>query len=316
MNRGNIIAESMIGESPSMKKVRAYLEKVAGTDSTVLITGETGTGKELAAEMIHASSPRKSNPLICVNCAALPESLIESELFGHEKGAFTGAVTARKGQFARAAGGTLFLDEIGDMNTFAQAKILRSLEDRKVHPLGGGKEIEVDVRIIAATNRHPETLMEQGVFRKDLFYRLNVARIHLPPLRNRKEDIPVLVAYGIEKLNEKFGLELKGMDDAALEIIMDYHWPGNVRELMNLLEAAFINRPAQKIGVHDLPMLFMEQIEKKDTKPLEERKKVISALLETNWNKSTAAKRLNWSRMTLYRKMAKLHIVEKRNTGS
>ncbi len=316
MNREKNNTGPIVGQSPAMEQVKVYLEKVAATDSTVLVTGETGTGKELVAELIHRKSSRHNMPLICVNCASLPETLIESELFGHEKGAFTGAVTARKGQFALAAGGTLFLDEIGDMKPFAQAKILRSLENGRIRPLGGGRDIIVDVRIIAATNRRPEALIAEGTFRKDLFYRLNIARIHLPPLRERKEDITLLVRYGIRKMNKKIDADISGMADNAMEILMDYHWPGNVRELMNLLEATFINRPSDKINISDLPKLFMEQIKKATPRPFEERRRVISALLETNWNKSTAAKRLNWSRMTLYRKMAKLHIVEKRNTGS
>ncbi len=197
-------SQPMLGESKSMRQAKAYLAKLAATDSTVLITGETGTGKELAAELIHRNSQRHKEPFVCVNCAALPESLVESELFGYERGAFTGAVAAKPGKFEMANNGTVFLDEVGDMNPYAQAKILRSIESKEVYPLGGKGAIPLDLRVIAATNQDPEKLLAEGKFRKDLYYRLNVARVHMPPLREKKEDIPRLITHAIENLNRRF----------------------------------------------------------------------------------------------------------------
>jgi DNA-binding NtrC family response regulator len=307
------IDNPMIGDSAPMQEIKDYVPKVAATDSTVLITGETGTGKELAAELIHRNSPRHKKPFVCVNCAALPENLVESELFGYYKGAFTGAVETKEGKFAMAGGGSVFLDEIGDMHPYAQAKILRSIESKEVYPLGGKGSIPLDVRIIAATNQDPEQLLAEGKFREDLYYRLNVARIHLPPLRDRKEDIPELIAHAIDTLNRRFRRNIQGLTEDAMTLLLRYHWPGNVRELQNLLEAAFINLPNSKIAYADLPKQFKKRFLESEKLPTSERKYIVSALLETNWNKSTAAQKLSWSRMTLYRKIAKYNIVEKRN---
>ena len=229
--------QTIIGDSSPIRNLKAYLSKVANTDSNVLITGETGTGKELAADLIHRQSSRHENPFIGVNCAALPENLVESELFGYDRGAFTGAFDTKPGKFVMAGGGSIFLDEIGDMTPFAQAKILRSIENKEVYPLGGKHSIPLNVRVIAATNQNPESLMEEGKLRPDLFYRLNVARVDIPPLRKRKEDIPLLITYFIKKLNPRFNRKVKGLTPEAMNYLYRYHFPGNVRELMNLMEA-------------------------------------------------------------------------------
>lgn len=306
--------QKMIGESRPMREIALFVSRVAATDSTVLITGETGTGKELVASLIHQKSRRKAKPFVCVNCAAVPETLVESEMFGYERGAFTGALSGHQGKFEAANGGTVFLDEISDMSPSAQAKLLRTVESKEVYRLGSGKVIPLDVRVTAATNKDPETLITEGKFREDLYYRLNIARIHLPPLRERKEDIQRFVAYGIEKLNRKYRRNTQGLSDEAMFSLMRYDWPGNVRELMNLLEATFINLPQKKIAFADLPKLFQQKFKEMEHVSLDERKQILSALLETKWNKAEAARRLNWSRMTLYRKITKYKILEQGKT--
>lgn len=307
------IGKYIIGESKTMREVKSYLLKVARADSTVLITGETGTGKELAANLIHYKSPRHRSPFVCINCAALPENLVESELFGYDRGAFTGAVADKPGKFELASGGTVFLDEISDMNQYAQAKILRSIETRDYFHLGGKNPITLDARVIAATNQDPGKLISNGVFRKDLYYRLNVARIHLPPLRERKEDIPRLVNHALHKLNYRFNRKIEELSEEAMTCLFRYGWPGNVRELMNLLEAVYINLPSRSVVKLDLPAPIQKQLKLTANSSREERKRIVSALMETNWNKSTAAQKLNWSRMTLYRKLEKYKITEKRS---
>lgn len=303
---------AMVGDSQCVQEVRDYLQRVAATNSTVLITGETGTGKELAAEMIHFLSTRKRHPLIRINCSALPENLIESELFGYERGAFTGAVAAQKGKLIAARGGGVFFDEIGDMNSYAQAKILRCIESKEVYPLGGNHPVSIDFRIITATNRNLEELVAAGEFREDLYYRLNVARVHLPPLRERKQDIPGLIAFGLENLNRRFNNRIEGLTDEAMSAFLQYDWPGNVRELMNLLEAACITAARNRVALGDFPALFLKKLKVDDRNPHNERNTILSMLVHTKWNKTTAARKLNWSRMTLYRKIAKYNIVEKR----
>ncbi|MFX0201752.1 MAG: sigma-54-dependent transcriptional regulator [Candidatus Hodarchaeota archaeon] len=302
------LPQTMIGESPQMREIKAYLTKVAATDSTLLIAGETGTGKELAAEFVHLRSRRHKRSFVCVNCAALPENLIESEMFGYERGAFTGAVTSQLGKFALARGGTLFLDEIGDLSIHGQAKILGVLERKRVYPLGGRKPIPLDVRIIAATNQNLEGLVADRKFREDLYFRLNVARVDLPPLRERKEEIPGLLEHYIDEFNLQFGENIRGFTGEAITAILQYDWPGNIRELKNLLEATFINRPSGEITFLDLPKDFQLRIKGKEKGQENEREQILSALLATKWNKTKAAQKLNWSRMTLYRKMAKYHI--------
>lgn len=308
-----IIKDRMVGNSRVMTDLKKHLKRVSMVDSTVLITGETGTGKELAATLIHENSNRALKPMVNVNCAALPDSLVESELFGYNRGAFTGAVATTRGRFEQAHCGTVFLDEIGDMTPFAQAKILRVIEDKQISHLGGAKPITLDFRLIAATNQDPEILMEEGTFRNDLFYRLNVARVHMPPLREHREDIPEVIKFGINKFNLKFKRNVQGLKEDVLKLLFRYDWPGNFRELMNVLEGAFINLPEKKIDYADLPKQLKAKIEEHQHCPSNERKRIIAALLETKWNKSTTAAKLNWSRMTLYRKMAKHQIVEKRS---
>ena len=311
-NNGLIRRHLMIGESKCMQEIKNYLDKVARADSNVLITGETGTGKELTAELIHIKSPRFTNPFVCINSAALPETLVESELFGYEPGAFTGAITQKPGKFELASGGTVFLDEIGDMNHYAQAKILRSLESKEFFHLGGKRPVSFNARIIAATNKDPVQLIEEKKMREDLYYRLNVARVHLPPLRERKDDIPSLILHAIKRLNNKFDRNVLGLTDDAMANLIRYDWPGNIRELFNLLEVAYINLSARPIDFIGLTESIQKQMKSTRMYTIDERKKIVSTLIETNWNKSTAAQKLNWSRMTLYRKMSKYSIIERR----
>lgn len=305
--------QPLIGDSQSMRNLKTYLHKIAQTDSTVLVTGETGTGKELVAELIHCSSPRATQPFVCVNCAALPENLVESELFGFDRGAFTGAVAGKKGKFELADGGTVLLDEIGDMNLQAQAKILRTIEQKEVYPLGAKKAVPLDVRLIAATHQEPEQLFAAGKFREDLYYRLNVVRMHLPPLRERKEDIPVLVTFAINKLNQRYRRKIQGLTDEALANLMSYDWPGNIRELMNLLEATYVNPHGKKIRLAHLPPAFRKKLKEERSSRDDERNYIVSTLISTNWHKANAARKLSWSRMTLYRKINKFNIVQHRN---
>jgi len=295
----------MIGVSDSIVRVKAYLAKLAVTDSNVLITGETGTGKELAAEMVHRAGPRRSRPLVPVNCAAIPETLVESELFGYERGAFTGAHAPRQGKFQLAQGGTVFLDEIGDMDFGLQAKLLRAIESKEIHSLGATNGIRLNVRIVAATNQDPEELVRENRFRKDLYFRLNVARVHLAPLRQHKEDIPLLVEHAIGELNRRFGYQTEGCSADAYSLLLQYDWPGNVRELKNLLEATFVGLRSTVITPEDFPEAFHRNLKVLHDGDSAERERLLRALRATNWNKSKAAEALQWSRMTIYRKMAK-----------
>jgi DNA-binding NtrC family response regulator len=304
-------AATMLGDSSTMQEIRVDLLRAAAMKSNVLITGETGTGKEMAAEFIHAHSPRSRKPLIGINCAAIPDGLLESELFGHVRGAFTGATVLKKGQFELAHQGTLFLDEIGDMSLCAQAKILRAIERKEILQLGGKTRIPLDLRIIAATNQDVEQLVEEKKLREDLYYRLNVIRVHLPPLRERQEDVPALLDYYLKQSSRRLGREAAGFSQEALEHLLQYHWPGNVRELKNLVEAACAAQPFHQIALQDLPESFRKRLGL-TTAPLpNERERLLSALSAVNWNKSKAAQQLSWSRMTLYRKMAKYHISDK-----
>ncbi|MGD9161902.1 MAG: sigma-54 dependent transcriptional regulator [Desulfobacteraceae bacterium] len=305
--------KSMVSISSCMKELKEYLAKIAKTDSPVLITGESGTGKELVAESIHKHSSRNKKPFICVNCAALPENLIESELFGYDRGAFTGAVSTKPGKFVMAQGGSIFLDEIGDMSPYAQAKILRCIETKEIYPLGSTKVVPLNIRIMAATNKDPEEHMADGKFREDLYYRLNVARVHMPPLRERKEDISLLISHAITKMNRRFRRNIKGLTDDARAILFRYDWPGNVRELMNLIEASFIHLPSCHVDYMDLPTQLQQRLDISEKVSRDERRLLVSALLETRWNKSRAAEKLNWSRTTLYRKISEYNVVENRS---
>jgi DNA-binding NtrC family response regulator len=306
----------LVGDAEAMREVRAYIARVAGIDTIVLVTGETGTGKELVAASIHRGGARQRRPFVPINCAAIPESLLESELFGHEKGAFTGAHAASAGKLEQADGGTVFFDEVGEMTPLAQAKILRALETREIVRIGGRRRIPIDVRVIAATNQDLEAAVERGGFRKDLYYRLNVARIQLPPLRLHPEDIPALCRHYLRHFNRRFGRNVQGLNAGAMRELIRYGWPGNVRELKNLLEAVFVNLTGDEIAVADLPPMFRARLSAAAHLPDEERHRLLDALLATRWNVSRAAEQLKWSRMTMYRKMAKYRLVKSGNAPS
>ncbi len=305
---GDGLVDTLLGQSAAMADLRAYLPKVARSEATVLISGETGTGKERVAEILHNLSPRRRLRFVPVNCAALPEGLIESELFGHIRGAFTGAVANSTGAVGEADGGTLFLDEIGEMSLSGQAKLLRVLESREVSRVGTSKTEEVDIRVVAATNQDLEKLVEQKRFRADLFYRLNVAWIELAPLRDRPDDIADLFHNYIERFNRQTGRNVGPPDDVLLDCLARHAWPGNVRELRNLVEAVFIDPPRGTLRLEHLPPRVRQRFEQYHRTVPDEQQRLINALRRTNWNKTQAARRLNWSRMTLYRKMAKYHI--------
>jgi two-component system response regulator HydG len=293
-----------------MIELRRYLRKVAMSDATVLVTGETGTGKERVASAVHRLGSRAARPFVPVNCAAIPESLIESELFGHQRGAFTGAIANFPGRFAQADGGTLFLDEIGEMSPAGQAKLLRVLEEGAVTPVGGVHQRPVDVRLVAASNEPLEQMVAARRFRADLFYRLNVARIELPPLRARPEDIGEITGHFIEEQNRRRAMRVGRPDGPLLARMRRYAWPGNVRELRNMVEALFIDPPeGRSVSITDLPPSFKRLFEEDRSAGLPERERLVEVLRETNWNKMEAARQLNWSRMTLYRKLAKYSIV-------
>ena len=300
--------DGIIGESAVMRDIRGRLTRVASSDSNVLITGETGTGKELMAEAVHGKSARRHKPLVAINCAAIPDSLLESELFGHTKGSFTGADSPSEGRLKAADKGTVFLDEIGDMSAYAQAKILRMLESKEIQRLGSSRGIPLDVRVIAATNQDLEQLSKENKFRKDLYFRLNVVRIHLPPLRERKEDLLSLVEYYIGRFNRHFGRKVRRITEEAMDCLLAYDWPGNVRELKNLLESIFVEVSSPEISLADLPMQLRLRCNELKSLTGNERERLLWALSATNWNKSKAADKLNWSRMTLYRKMARYNI--------
>jgi two-component system response regulator HydG/two-component system response regulator AtoC len=291
----------MIGTSPGMERVRSYIARLASSDVNVLLTGESGTGKELAAELIHRSSKRRGGPLVAVNCAALPDTLLESELFGHSKGAFTGASEASTGRFCQASGGTLFLDEIGDMSLFAQSKVLRALETRRVDRLGGRAAIAVDIRVIAATSRNLESMVATGTFREDLYYRLNVLEIEMPALRTRAGDIPDLVKHYIQQVNTAMNTHVGCASEELMAALCKYAWPGNVRELRNLVEAAIaVNPSARTLSLEDLPHNYRVRL---GSPPLDERERLLRVLTRTRGNKAAAAREMSWSRVTLYRRL-------------
>lgn len=299
---------TLVGSSPPIQALRAYLPKVARSSASVLITGETGTGKECVAQAIHALSPRNRANFVVVNCAALPDTLVESELFGHMRGAFTGAHANARGKVAHAHGGTLFLDEIGELSLFAQAKLLRMLETRQVQPVGGTHSESVDIRVIAATNRVLEEEVEAKRFRADLYYRLNVARLELPPLRDRPEDVALLASHVIADFNRRDTAHVTGLSDSLTECLAAYHWPGNVRELRNLLESVFIDPPDGLLQLEHLAPAFQHMFGHYRHIAESERERMIAALERHRWNKAETAKELHCSRMTLYRKLAKYQL--------
>ncbi len=312
--------DQIVGKSKPMQALYELLSDVAATDATVLVEGESGTGKELVVKAIHFNSPRRNGPFVSVNCAALPETLLESELFGYEKGAFTGAIHSKPGRFELADGGTLFLDEIGDLSFPLQAKLLRVLDQHVIERVGGIKSIPVDVRIVAATNRNLQKEVEEGRFREDLYYRLKVVPIHLPPLRERKEDIPLLVDHFIEQFNQKMGKKIQGISAQALRLLMEYSWPGNVRELENLLEFAFIQCKGVVIDPAHFPLDFRRNVgapalvSRESHHLLEDyEKELIEKTLAQNWgSRLKTARQLGMSKATLWRKMKKYGLIQKR----
>jgi DNA-binding NtrC family response regulator len=297
--------EDLIGESEAIKKVLKDIESVAQSNSSVVITGESGTGKELVARAIHSNSPRKYFPLVSVHCGALTESLLESELFGHEKGAFTGAMYNRKGRFEMADNGTIFLDEIATISTKMQIDLLRVLESKKFIRVGGNKEISSDFRVICATNRDLKSMVEKGTFREDLYYRLNVVNIYVPPLRERIEDIPLLAEYFIKKYCLSMNRPPVTIDSSAIKRLEEFSFPGNVRELENMIERALVVGSGKKISLRDLPL--EKTVITSSTESLEDLEKahINQILSKYNWNISRAAKALKVDRVTLYNKISK-----------
>jgi len=298
--------EGIIAKSPKMLKIIELIKTVAPTNATVLIFGKTGTGKEVIARAIHHQSPRRNKPFIATSCAALPESLLESELFGHEKGSFTGAVERKKGKFEAGDKGTLFLDEIGEINANTQIHLLRALEEKKITRVGGNEEINVDVRVIAATNRNLKTSIKQGKFREDLYYRLNVVTIDLPPLKDRMEDILPLAEHFLKKYAEENNKRIKNFSDDVVEFMLNYSWPGNVRELENMIERGVILSKNTAITLDELPqdIIHPTPLEGKTVEAVT-RNHIINVLEETKGNISKAAEVLGIRRMTLYNKLKK-----------
>lgn len=315
----------VFGNSRSMHKVIQLVDRVADSDSTVLINGETGTGKGLVAKSIHSKSYRKKKPFVSINCGAIPENLLESELFGHVKGAFTGATNAKAGKFEVANNGTIFLDEIGDMSPDLQVKLLKVLEEKEFEPVGGCRSIKVDVRIIAATHRDLEEEVQKGNFREDLFYRLYVIPIHLPSLKERQADIPLLINYFIDKLNKEKNTDVTGLSDASMNLLMHYGWPGNVRELSNLLERLVVLKGEGIIDIDDLPrkmkndqhaaahmtgsqVILSEGICLNTAVSEFEKNLIYQSLEKTDWVKNKAAKLLQVKRTTLVEKIKRYEL--------
>ncbi|WP_456431168.1 sigma-54-dependent transcriptional regulator [Thermosulfuriphilus sp.] len=329
LERENVLLKNKVrtrqitGTSPAVLRLREQIARVAPTDSTVLILGESGAGKEVVAQMIHAASRRREKPLVEINCAAIPEDLIEAELFGYEKGAFTGALTSKKGKFDLADGGTLFLDEIGDMSLKTQAKILRILQEQRFERVGGTRTLKVDVRIIAATNKDLRQEIKRGNFREDLYYRLNVVPIEVPPLRERLEDIPLLIEDFLQEIAENTGLGRKRVTPEVLEALERYHWPGNVRELRNLVERLVIMSPGPEIEISTLPDYIRNPDppskglqepwfaceDLRQARALFEREFILRKLRAHGGNISQTAEAIGLERSHLYRKMRSLGIL-------
>lgn len=336
----------LIGQSGPILEVIELIDKAADTDSSIVITGESGTGKEVVARALHHNSKRKNKPFIPVNCAAIPLELLETELFGHEKGAFTGAINARIGRLELGDQGTIFLDEIGDMSPSLQVKLLRVLAEGEIDRVGGTRSIKIDIRIISATNKHLENAIEEGKFREDLFYRLNVIPICLPPLRERKSDIPLLANHFLGAITKAKNKSIKGIDDQAMEILVNYSWPGNIRELANFIERMVVLSSGSTLGARDLPEKILEGVPKEKWAPLPKNKPdgspaefirqntqrafvgglppeginlkktvedfekeiILEALAKTNWVKNKAAGLLGLNRTTLVEKLKKMNI--------
>jgi len=313
--------ENIVGKSKEMMDVFSLVFKVAPTDSTVLITGESGTGKELIARSMHEHSRRKNRTFVTINCGALPENIQESELFGHVRGAFTGAIKDKRGLFQEANGGTLFLDEVGEMSLATQVKVLRFLQNGEIRKVGDNEPIYVDVRLIAATNQDLEVAIEKGTFREDLFYRLNVIPIKMPPLRRRRDDIPLLISYFIDKYRDRTGKKVHSISQEAEKILTGYNWPGNVRELENVIERAVILTNKNTIMAEDLPPSIRNTadsdsdfIENIDEIPLEEleKKQILKVLNKYSWNQKKASEILGISTTTLWRKLKSYGIEPKK----
>jgi len=327
MNSGQKnIFDNIIGQSKPMRKIFSIVEKVANSDTTIMITGETGTGKGLIARAIHESSHRSNNSFIQINCGAISEGLLESELFGHVKGAFTGAIANKPGKFELARGGSIFLDEIGDMSTDLQVKVLRVLEENEFEPVGGSKTIKADVRVVAATHRDLEEEVQKGNFREDLFYRLYVIPMMLPPLKEKKSDIPLLVSHFLSLFCLEKKKDIITISDEALEIFMYYSWPGNVRELKNLIERLVVLSEGPEITPGDLPKKLTtikepeilpgidnsgEGIDFNTAVTKYEKTLIINALEKTNWIKNKAADFLQIKRTTLVEKIKRHKIIKK-----
>jgi len=318
--------DNIIGKSHAMQQVFSAIRAAASSDATILVQGESGTGKELVAGAIHYNSNRAGMPFVPVNCSALSESLLESELFGHVRGAFTGAIRDRVGRFEEAGGGSIFLDEIGEITPFIQVKLLRVLQEREIERVGESKKRTIDIRVIAATHNDLYGRVKNGDFREDLYYRLKVFPIHLPPLRKRREDIPLLTSHFIKRQNKKTGKRIKGVLPSAMRILMDYHWPGNVRELENAIEHAFVLCAGDQIDLFDLPVEIRQLPYQPaasrasghladDDRPLKKRVSrdaLVHILGESDWNKAEAGRRLGVSRTAIWKYMKKWNIPLKR----
>jgi two-component system nitrogen regulation response regulator NtrX len=307
----------IIGESVPMKALRQQLALMAATDGRVLIFGESGTGKELVAHAIHQMSPRVTEPFVEVNCAAIPEELIESELFGHSKGSFTSAHEDKIGKFQKADGGSLFLDEVGDMSLRTQAKVLRALEEQRFEPVGAFRSVQVDVRVVAATNKNLDDEIERGNFREDLFYRLNVIPFFVPPLRDRREDIPLLADHFLREFTTAYGRKPKELTPEAYQLLTEYHWPGNVRELKNLIERIVILNPQVRVDARHIPLSTLRRQPERspdrfgslqEVREAAERDYILKKLEEAHGNVTRTAELLGLERSNLYRKMKTLGI--------
>lgn len=323
----------IVGDDPSLMRVFDIIRRVADTDCSVLITGETGTGKELVAQAIHRASSRRANAFVPVNCASIPENLMESELFGHAKGAFTGATANYQGRFAVADGGTLMLDEIGEMAMQLQAKLLRVLQEGEIRPVGESKSRKIDVRVVAATHQNVEDMAETGAFREDLLYRLDVIRIEVPPLRSRTSDIPPLVHRFVEDVAERRGRDITGIDDDALQVLCNYDWPGNVRQLRHTIERMVVLASDGSLSIDDVPHRIRESGDKgratqggapilpdagldlRDAVEQFENALILQALERTGWNKNQAANILHLNRTTLVEKLKKKGMTKQSDTG-
>lgn len=305
----------IVSRSPSMQRIFKILPQVAGSDSTVLIQGETGTGKELLAQAIHSLSPRKEKPFVAINCGALPDTLLESELFGYKAGAFTHATKDKPGHFALAEGGTILLDEIGDLSAAFQVRLLRVLQEKTFMPLGGVKPVRANVRVIAATNKHLSNLVKTGSFRQDLFYRVNVVCLDLPPLRERREDIPMLVEHFIDRMQRLHGQAVTGISQEALSLLMFHDYPGNIRELENIIEHAFVLCPGGELGLHCLPESLrflipqsMPHTGMNAAVKSTEARVILDALKRNHYNRLAVAQELGMHKSTLYRKIKRIGI--------